>query len=390
MNRFGDQPLRNCGRSRHPDGDLDKAVFAMEHTEAMRRLDYDGVFPYMYAGWTGLRTGRQWRAEFPTPMAAALHSCMSPVLASIDLYDRNFATGREMQTPVMLINDTHDAVDATLELCVTGDDPLCVPDEDALKAAAWREVLPMKLKPQERRTITVDWTVPAKEGRYFLAAVVRRRGERPVVSQREVRALAPETLVGRLRGRKVMTLGGPRWFDAWLKRRGVEVIDPEQVMHEPDVTVVWNPRRLTDEQKKNLTPGTLAGVRSGGRLIVLQPPLWYWEDLVDFQTRGEKASRAFAYPKVKHFMLAGIEREHLMRWNGRPNEITEKRIRGPVRAKGTKLLWANDPKSTVAWSLQTGKGEVVVSLLAVKRRIERAKPTYDPVAERIVTNLLAK
>ena len=47
-------------RPDHPAERLTFAEFAMEHTEAMRRADFDGIFPYMYAGWTRLR-GNNWR-----------------------------------------------------------------------------------------------------------------------------------------------------------------------------------------------------------------------------------------------------------------------------------------------------------------------------------------
>ncbi|HUU43782.1 MAG TPA: hypothetical protein VMX57_08380, partial [Planctomycetota bacterium] len=251
-------------------------------------------------------------------------------------------------------------------------------------------------------TLTVEWKVPDKPGRYFLAAVLRREGERAVVSQREVHAVAQEPLVGRLKGRKVMMLGGPQWFDAWLKRRGAEPVDIAAAKVTPHVVIAWDPTRLDDDARKRIAPVVLDLVKAGGRLVVLDPQRWLWEDLVEFQTRGADASRAFVYPDVRHFMLAGVEREHLMRWNGVPNAITRHRVYGALLGKGTKpldgargpervegLLWAGDPKDTVAMSLPTGNGEIIVSLLQVKGRIERSSSTYDPVAERIVTNLLA-
>ena len=389
MNRFDNPSLKNLGRANHPKAMLDKGMIAMEHTEFMRRLDYDGMWPYMYAGWTGLRRGKQWRKEFPTPMAAALHSCMAPVLASVDLPDRNFTTGQKMSTPIMLINDLHEDVAAKLEVYVTPEHPQLVPDEDALKAAVWTQSFDVTFKAQKRSTMTLAWTLPEKEGEYHLAAVVRRKGVRPVVSQRVVRAIKPEPLDGRLKGRKVATLGGPQWFSAWLKRRGVEVLALGAGRIDVDVVVVWDYQKLTDAEKKRAAT-ILDFVKRGGRLVVLDVARWYWDDLVDFQTRGTRASRAFAFPKVKHPMLAGIKREYLMRWNGIPHEITQRRVYGPLLAKGTKLLWADAPKNTVAMNLPTGKGDIVVSLLRVKTRIDRKSKTYDPVAERVVTNLLAK
>ncbi|NLF38653.1 hypothetical protein GX586_04365 [bacterium] len=69
-----------CGT---PDISLFPFLFAeicMEHTEAMRRAGLDCILPYMYAGWTRMRTRELWRDDYPTPMAAALHSSFAPCL----------------------------------------------------------------------------------------------------------------------------------------------------------------------------------------------------------------------------------------------------------------------------------------------------------------------
>jgi hypothetical protein len=64
MNRFGNSAPWWLGDANHPYAPLNYAEFAMERTEAMRQLNYDGIFLYMYAGWTGLR-GNPWRGDYP-------------------------------------------------------------------------------------------------------------------------------------------------------------------------------------------------------------------------------------------------------------------------------------------------------------------------------------
>src|SRR5262245_64182058 len=76
-----------------------------EHTEAMRRARLDGIWPYMYAGWTRTRlaarvreTGKGsavWKANYAAPESAAWHSSLSPVLASLDLFNANYLTCQE-------------------------------------------------------------------------------------------------------------------------------------------------------------------------------------------------------------------------------------------------------------------------------------------------------
>ena len=57
---------------------------------------------------------------------------------------------------------------------------------------------------------------------------------------------------------------------------------------------------------------------------------------------------------------------------------------------GSKSTSLHHPNIKIITALPTGKGDIIVSLLRVKSRIERKGKTYDPVAERVMTNLLAK
>ncbi|MBN2584564.1 MAG: hypothetical protein JXL80_15990, partial [Planctomycetes bacterium] len=139
MNHMWDPSVRFLGSEKHADMPLEYAGIATEHTEAMRRLAFDCLLPYMYAGWTRLRGAMNWRDDYPTPMAAALHSSMAPVLASLDLFDSNHVSGDTLHVPIMLINETHGEVSGKLDLYITPRHPLYVPDAQALAAAVWRE-----------------------------------------------------------------------------------------------------------------------------------------------------------------------------------------------------------------------------------------------------------
>jgi hypothetical protein len=56
-----------------------------------------------------------------------------------------------------------------------------------------------------------------------------------------------------------------------------------------------------------------------------------------------------------------------------------------------RILWAREPKTTVvAWlPAASGVGRILFSQLDLQRRVDPTSPTYDPVAERILLNLLA-
>lgn len=391
MNVFGPMAqivTRRLGDPDHSDARLDFADCAAEDTEAMRRLGYDAILPYMYAGWPRFR-GNNWRPDYPTPMAAALHSSMAPVLASPDLFDRNFVAGREVTTPLCLINELPEDVEAALDLYVTPESPLFVPDEGALAKAVSHQSMRVVFRADTVEQSQVCWRVPEAAGLYYLAAVVRRDGDRPVVSQRTVRALAAPEAATEPAGRRIAVVGADSALEQWLARHHVsyEVLSTTGEL-DAAVVLVWEAGALAslDEGAFRMMHDVAA---RGGRVVVVDPGRWNWKWLADFEIgEARVCSRVFPYPDADHPMLAGITPECLKRWNGLPGTITEGCIRGKILEGARKLLWADNPETPVAVSLPVGDGDIVLSLLQVKGRLDPASGRYDPVAEQILLNLI--
>jgi hypothetical protein len=114
------------------------AQIGAEHTEAMRRARLDAILPYMYAGWTRTRqaarvreTGQGsavWKAGYAAPESAAWHSWLSPVLASIDLFDANYRAGQAVTTDLHLINDSWHDAKVHVDLLMTRECPEYIPE----------------------------------------------------------------------------------------------------------------------------------------------------------------------------------------------------------------------------------------------------------------------
>jgi len=367
------------------------AEAAAEHTEAMRRAKFDCILPYMFAGWTGMR-GANWRPGFPTRMAAALHSSMAPVLASLELFDRNFQAGTEVTTPLHLINELHEDVAATLDVYITPENPLVVPDPAALEKAVSHEAMKRTLDADGIKIEDLTWRVPAEAGVYYLAVVLRRSGDKPVVSQRVVRSIRPPDRAARLKGKRLLLLGRDQVISDYLRAGGADVrTELAWGAVKADAVVVCDTAGLGRTQRKQ-APKILSYVRAGGRLVVLNQPKWKWPELLRFQiTRAGAgtASRVFPYEDADHPMLAGIDPEYLKRWNGLPGTVCDARIIGKLLENCDKLLWQVDPFSTVAASMKIGKGEAIVCLLHLAEHIDREGPNYDPVAETLLLNLLS-
>ena len=95
-------------------------------------------------------------------------------------------------------------------------------------------------------------------------------------------------------------------------------------------------------------------------------------------------------PDLLRSLLAGIDPEFLKRWNGLPGEIADRVIKGEILNRARRLLWIENPDQPVAVSVAEGKGEIVICLLNFRDRLGNGENAYDPVAERVMLNLLRR
>ena len=152
----------------HPGAALEFAEVAAEDTEVMRRLGFDVILPYMYAGWTRFR-GNNWRRNSP-PDGGGLHSAMALVLASWELFDRTLSPG-DAFARLVFMNETDVAAPVTVDVYVLPSS-LFVPRSRARQTVFRRRI---------RRTLPAHSVAPSpsngrgrRPGTYDLAAVLRR------------------------------------------------------------------------------------------------------------------------------------------------------------------------------------------------------------------------
>ncbi len=400
MNYFGRPATQWTGRDDKEADAIACAQLGMEHTEAMRRARVDGMLPYMYAGWTRTRlaarvreTGKGsavWKAGYASPFSACWHSSLSPVLASLDLFNPNYLTGQEVRTDLCLINDSwHDAT-IHVDLFLTEECPEFIPEAACFDRPAARWSYDFTMKADTLTKTPVTWKLPDREGSYWLTARTTGIPGRAVLSQRFVRAIKPPQTPASLRSRRFMIVGSDPAADAWFQSRGLQVDrGPDKLSPEQHVVVIWNASHLTSEEKRQ-ADALRRFVSDGGRVVVLAARSWDWSEFCDIKVRDTGGSRAFAYPEAKHAMLAGIRSDWLMRWNGLPGTVVVGSLEGPAMATAEKILWMREPGTCVAAEVPVsgGKGTFLFSQLDVQRRVDRSKPDYDPAAEVVLLGLL--
>lgn len=126
-------------------------------------------------------------------------------------------------------------------------------------------------------------------------------------------------------------------------------------------------------------------------MIVLATPVWDWPELCEVKVSHEpRFSRVFPHGEPTGSLLAGLDPQWLIRWNGFPGTVASGALQGPVVDRARKALWAREPKTTVMALVPaaSGGGRILFSQLDLQRRVDPTSPAYDPAAERILLALL--
>lgn len=401
MNDFGHPRTQWTGVDDRGANDLAIAQIGAEHTEAMRRARLDGILPYMYAGWTRTRlaarvkeTGKgsaTWKGGYAAPQSAAWHSSLSPVLASLDLFDPDYRTGQQVTTDLHLINDSWHGANIHVDLLLTGECPEYIPEAKCFDKPVSKWSFDFSLKADSIDEVPVIWRLPDEEGCYWLTARTTGVPGRPVLSQRFVRAIYPLKIAKDVRRRVFVVLGSEHAAEAFFKLHGLLTSpSPGTLVPDKHVVVIWDASRLSSAEKRRAK--VLDGfLRAGGKVVVLSTRSWDWPELCNVKiSHDPRFSRVFPCKDLKGSLLEGIDPRWLIRWNGLPGTVAFGAIEGESMTRAEKILWAREPKTTVmaAVPAASGGGHIVFSQLELQGRVDRSKPNYDPAAERILLNLL--
>lgn len=403
MNYFGHPRTQWTGVDDLTANALAVAQIGAEHTEAMRRARLDGIWPYMYAGWTRTRQaarvrqtgqgGAVWKAGYAAPESAAWHSSLSPVLASLDLFDPDYQTGQQVTTDLHLINDSWHDAQIHVDLLLTKECPEFIPEAKCFDSPLSKWSFDFALKADSTNKVPVTWKLPEVEGSYWLTARLTGVAGRPVLSQRFVRAIAPDVVPEAVRQREFVVLASDSiaraFFDSHhlVTAASMDSLDPGK-----HTVVIWDAARLTPAEKRR-TAAFSEFLRAGGKMMVLATRSWDWPELCNLKIGpNTRFSRVFPYWNLQGPPVRGFDPQWLIRWNGLPGTVALAPLIGPAMDKAEKLLWAKEPKTTVMAGVPpvSGDGRILFAQLDLKSHLDPSKPNYDPAAERVFLSLLGE
>ena len=402
MNDFGHPRTQWTGVDDRSANDLAVAQIGAEHTEAMRRARLDGIWPYMYAGWTRTRlaarvreTGKGsavWKGGYAAPQSAAWHSSLSPVLASLDLFDPDYRPGQQVSTDLYLINDSWHDAKIHVDLLLTRECPEYIPEAKCFDRPVGKWSFDFAPQADSIEKVPVAWKLPDEEGSYWLTARMTGVAGRPVLSQRFVRAIPLPALPEAVKRRTFVVLGSDHAAQAFFRSHGLLTSSSlDTLAPDKHLVVIWDASRLSPQEKRQ-TKVLVDFLRAGGKMVVLSTPSWDWSELCDVKiSHDPRFSRVFPYKDLNRSLLEGIDPQWLIRWNGLPGTVGFGELGGAAMARAETILWAREPKTTVmaAVPAASGDGRIVFAQLDLQGRVDRSKPNYDPVAERVLLNLLS-
>jgi hypothetical protein len=351
-----------------------------EITEGMRRNRLDSML---------------WYGSFSK--VSAPYSFFSPVLASLDLYDPSFETGAVVTTDLHLMNDSWSDTDLDVDVFVTSADPQFEPDAATFNTpvAQWSYSY---FAPADTVTIVpITWQAPSTRGNYWLTARATGSGilGNPVISQRFLHIVEPATIPASLLTKRFVVLGSDPEAVAFFSAKGLTTsTDTSSLDPNNDLVIIWNPANLTATERASAV-ALCNFADAGGHVVVLAASSWSWPALCDVQVGTYASSRAFLYAGAQHAMLKGILPEFFTRWNSvnRRGLVADNYLDNlsganeilwdykPYEVQPTKTLVAEVPAAT-------GTGMILFSQLDIRLRLDNTSIYYDPVAERVLVNML--
>ncbi len=388
---FGPNSAPFSGRShgeRRPPPHSSRLIVAHHaalQTEALRRLRFDLILPYMFAYWS---RGFDWQGEGRTEFGEAYHAfrnSLAPVGASLDLDEVPLAAGTQIELNLYVLNDTHSPVRFDAKLVALSEHPGFKPGSVPADApAVWNGSA--ELPPFEKWHETLTWQVREEEGSSYLALVVEPQAGEPVQSVREIRSIRRDLTP--LEGRTVAILDGAGDcpVKSWLAQHAVETV-PFSDATPADVPVVVS----GSDQPTAETQGLLRKhAEKGGTVLILARSRWDLPQVASASLTNSPGSNAFLTEAPGPLRPLG-DRD-LWHWDNPGNLVYWRLFETlPENAK----VWAvgySRTRARATWdpavaSLELGKGRMILCQLLIEESLNPSQRT-DPIAERVLITLL--
>ena len=371
-----------------------------ELTELFRRLDLDGIMPFVYlsagTGPTGNFFSGSLDALQPKPVLAALKRALSPVGLSIDLLDRHFVPGEVRQIPVHLFNDTNNRQSVHLDCYFSG------------RNDDFRYQKDLELPPNTHSTHPVTWKFPDESGELTVkATLLDNMGNDITYSEK------PGFIIPRPQKRlnrelpSFLLLDHTGYLTEYFDSAGIKYELPAQGRLNGDYSLILS----YGDGINDLQTAEIGKFLSNGGVVILQEPeygireqstLRLAENLsIDIQWRKDPdrgGYDSYVFPvDPAHPLWKEIPGKHLQIWNGGcGGEIVSQHLVHPSLPHRILAACNLHLRIPAVMEVPCGDGLIVISRLQVRGRLSDNSKSrgatsprrFDPVAEVYLWNLL--
>jgi hypothetical protein len=320
----------------------------------------------------------------------ALKSSMAPVAVSVGVIYRHFATGADLTVPVWAMNDLEKEARGKINLYVVSDDPPYIyagpPSNPTFSKALDLDIPAYSATPHE---VTVR--LPEQEGSYWLYATLKAKGRETVISKHPIHVLDRAKSLASAKGAKIAVIEQGSMVQDWARSAEIDVRPVDGFDYG---TLVIGREALCAEAAAPRFAKITDWVNSGGRLVILDQMEWP-EKLFDLQVEKAQAGVSYLFKERRRendSVWTAIADSYLENWNGLGAEGLAYRFKNPVTAEVLAIGSAGQAglNSRGLVRIKSGSGEVLACQIRIAERLGTGTPLFDPVAERLMANLIAR
>jgi beta-galactosidase len=387
--------------------DAHQRFLAGELVELFRRMRVDAIQPFVYLSNNRGPTAHWFRGSIeklePKPILDSLKNAFAPFGISIELWDRHFFAGDELQIRVFVFNDSDEKQTGTVQVGFA---------DVSRESLAGPYVQRVTVEPSGHAIVPVRLPVPTKTGRWMIRAELREADSSRLVAWSEKPSWCFAAVRATERGarRRAVVFDPSGEVNAFLRRTSVPfALFDRTDLREGDVVLVHLDGFELPAYVRRLDE--IATFVGNGGILILQEPEYKTSttklvratsELVFTVERRADRDRggydSFVFPdNIGHPLWNAIEADQLAMFNGGVGGemVSQHDITSPLQLDVLARCGLH-LKVVATGQVTCGRGKVVFSRIQVRGRLVPGPSTGglfdrrpDPVAQQYLLNLLA-
>ncbi|MFH1760709.1 MAG: glycoside hydrolase family 2 TIM barrel-domain containing protein, partial [bacterium] len=295
------------------------AIIAMEQTECLRLLEYDGIMPYV--GIMGPHN-RGDRMRGHTPNFKAIRNAFKPVIASVNTLDHHFIAGDKVDLEIGLANDINAGQEVEIIYGITDKMPGYDYNENLVKTIIKKKTIKSSIPAFGTNKVSARFNIPKDTGKYYFLAIVKSKNGTNF-SFRPFFALNIPQCQDKIKEMKICLIESREDVLPLLEDLGCKnILGPDKFMQADLVVLGWEFE--PDKKIISVEDDLKKYIEGGGRVLVLEQYDWPLTKISSHNIRrlgGRSGTEAFFPKDFSNKLWKGIKKDHLWRFNGQNQAV---------------------------------------------------------------------